>query len=197
MATITTKTLAALARKPGKWIYESISHGHGTLAFRGLAKGQIGVYFRYPDEGERKWHPIGRYDEKDSKGFSLLQARLEAQKLAKQHADGVVAIREHVQADRRAKTATLRRASEGTFEQLLDGYVAAHVADHKQSANDVRSLFNKWVKKAHPDLLPRRANEISGDDIMSILVGPAKAGLGRTTNKLRSYLFAACSKAIP
>ena len=70
------------------------------------------------------------------------------------------------------------------------------VADNKESAAQVKALFIKWVRLPHPHLLLRRANSIRRDEIMQILVGVTNTGLGRTVNKLRSYLLAAFNAAI-
>ena len=68
MGTITTKQLTSLARNPGRWVSERISHGHGTLAFRGLADGEIAIYYRYVDLVRRIAFPLGRYDVHGRKG---------------------------------------------------------------------------------------------------------------------------------
>ena len=196
MATITTKSITSLAKKPGSWLSERLNHGHGTLAFRCLANGEIGIYFRYLDNGKRVALPIGRYDEKGVKGITLSAARSKAGEFSQQHAGGLVAIREHIEADRQAKNEALRKAKVGTFGQLLNAYVHALESEGKQSARQVKTLFEKWIFLPYLDLTERQAGKVGHDDIMRILTNAAQAGVTRTVNKLRSYILAAFNKAI-
>lgn len=196
MTTITTRALASLAKHPGKWLSRRVSHGHGTLAFRALVNGEVAVYFRYMDEGKRQTLLLGRYDERGVKGLTLQRAVEEAGKLASQHAGGATAIRERIEAEKRAKNREMRKASTGTFDQLLDAYTEYLLDGHATTAGDVRSAFNTWIRKPHGDLLERRASDISHDDIMRILIYAVKKGVKRTVNKLRTYLHAAFGRAI-
>lgn len=196
MATITTKSITSLAKKPGSWLSERLNHGHGTLAFRCLANGEIGIYFRYLDNGKRVALPIGRYDEKGVKGITLSAARSKAGEFSLQHAGGLVAIREHIEADQHAKNEALRKAKIGTFGQLLNAYVHALESEGKQSARQVKTLFEKWIFLPYPDLAERQAGKVGHDDVMRILTNAAQAGVTRTVNKLRSYILAAFNKAI-
>jgi integrase len=192
---ITTRDLASLAKQKGKWKSESLAHGHGSLALRCLADG-IGIYYRYHDGGKLVNLPIGRYDETGAAGLTLKQARAKAGELSATHAKGVTAVREQEAAKAREANAALRQATTGTFGQLLDAYAHGLEMDGKVSWRTVRNMLKKWVTGAHPDLPPRRASEITRDDIMRILVKPTEAGLTRTVNQLRSYLLAALNRAI-
>ncbi len=196
---ITTRDLSSLTKQKGKWITESLQHGHGSIAFRCLANG-IGIYYRYHDLGKLVNHSIGRYDEAGKAGLSLKQARAKASELSALHAAGVKAIREHIAVEENKVNEALRKATTkataGTFAQLLEAYTNGLELEGKLSAPKVRNMLRKWVLVAHVELLNRRANEIAHNDIMRILVMPTEAGLTRTVNQLRSHLLAAFNKAI-
>jgi integrase len=196
---ITTRDLSSLIKKKGKWMTESLEHGHGSIAFRCLANG-IGVYYRYHDTGKLVNLPIGRYDESGKAGISLKQARSKASELSALHAAGIKAIREHIAVEEKKANEALRKATSkataGTFAQLLEAYTNGLIHEGKLSAPKVRNMLRKWVFDAHVEIITRRANEITHDDIMRILIMPTEAGLTRTVNQLRSHLLAAFNKAI-
>lgn len=195
--TITVKELEALSKQPGTWMSERVRHGHGALAFRALANGEIAVYFRYQDEGRRRQINLGRFGADGSRGkLTLADARAKAGDLARRHADETVALREVLESESRARNAALRAATQGTFDQLLMAYCAALKVEGKQSAGQAVALFDKWVRKEFPHLLLRKAGHITHNDIMEILKGAVRANMTRTVNKLRSYLLAAFNRAI-
>lgn len=196
MSTITVRGLAALSKTPGRRLFKKVSHGHGGLVFRSLADGEISIYFRYYDEGKQKTLLLGRYDEKGVKGLTLKQATEHAGRLSSQHASGGTAIREHVEAQKSANNQHLRKATTGTFEQLLDNYVDYLKAEGKPSEQDVRSLFKCWIREPHPALLTRKASDITHQDIMTILIFAVKKGVKRTVNKLRTSLYSAFNRAM-
>lgn len=196
MTLLTTRALAGLAKTPGKWKSERLAHGHGALAFRSLPGGSISIYFRYIDAGRRVALSVGQYDETGRAGLTLAQSRARAGELSKLHAGGVVAIREHVEAEARAANAVLRKQDDVSFSALLAGYLAGLESEGRASWKDVRNQLLRWVIDAHPSLMQRRAADITRADIMGILTVPAGQGLTRTVNQLRSYLLAAFNRAI-
>lgn len=98
------------------------------------------------------------------------------------------------------KEEATRRAAEeaerGTLRQLLDAYVGHLEKQGKQSAPDVRSIFNVHVLAAAPDIAARKASDVKVDDFVRLIGKLTEAGKGRTAGKLRSYLRAAYSLAI-
>jgi integrase len=193
---ITAKTIRKLAEAPGKSISRNLTHGHGALLFRSRKSGQVTIYFRYVDQGKRVDLKLGNYDESGGNGLTLKEANQRASTLSLQHANGETALKEHLEAEQRAKNESVRKHTDGTFGQLLDAYVDALIEEEKESARQVRSLFKRWVKDKHPELLTRKANAIVHADIMDILILANNAGVKRTVNKLRSYLLAAFNKAL-
>lgn len=193
---ITTRELLALSKQSGIWKSEPIEHGHGSLAFRGLKNKAVGAYFRYIDNGKRVSLPIGRWCQEGESGLTLDQIRVIARDMARQHASGVTAIKEKVDADNKQANDLLRKQTEGTFGQLLNAYVAGLRTEGRSSASDVDNQIRVWITEKHPELLKLKASSISKSDVMRILSLPVQAGKTRTVNMLRSYLLAAFNKAI-
>jgi integrase len=196
MAAITTRALASLGKEPGKWKSEPLGHNHGAIVFRSLTKGSIAVYYRYMDGKKRVSLSVGRYDEKGVLGLTLKQSREKAGELARLHASGITAIREHVEHESQQKNDSLRQPVDGTFKQLLEAYVASLENEGKASAKVVRNMIKRWVFEAQPELLHLKANNITREDVMRVLIKPTEAGLTRTVNQLRSHLLAAFNRAI-
>lgn len=123
--------------------------------------------------------------------LSLEQARDEARQLielVRQGTDPKVA---------RAETrltnleATRHTAALGSFESLLEAYVAHLRRAGKESADDVAAIFKRHVISPWPELLKLPANRIAAESIRDILARLVRKGIGRQTNILRSYLQAA------
>lgn len=194
---ITVKQLDSLSRRPGKWLSERVRHGHGSLAFRALAGGEIAIYFRYQDGEHRRLIHFGMYGADGARGkVTLTEARTRAGELAQRHGDGITALREFLEAEARKQTEALRMAKEGTFDELLNAYCDVLKAAQKESATQVAALFQKWVRIPFPHLLTMKAGAITQHDVMTILENVAKTEKIRTVNKLRSYLLAAFNRAI-
>jgi integrase len=171
----------------------------------------VALYFQYfvPGQGKevKRTLPLGEYDETGRRGLSLTHARDRAAKLGRLYRDGVTDLHAHFERQReseeRARAAeekAARRAAEdpkhGTLRQLLDVYVG-HLEKHgKQSARDVRSIFNTHVIEAAPDTAERKATEVTVDQFVALISALTEVGKGRTAAKLRSYLRAAYSLAI-
>jgi integrase len=186
-----------LRKQPNKWLTTSLNHGHGSLAFRGLSKGNISVYYRYSDAGKQQSPmKIGMYDRKGVDGLTLKECRVKAGELSMNHAGGITALKEHVEAKAESHNNNLRKATTGTFGQLLNSYQASLESENRSSAKQVAALFNKWVKQPYPELLSKRANQITQKHIMDILRSAVATGVERTVNKLRSYLLAAFNRAM-
>lgn len=202
-------TVTALrSRWPGfdRWISDGGARGGGRLLARVMRDG-VHWYFLYFCNGAKRRLALGPYDEKGDRGLSLLQARARASDLAALYRSGVTDLHEHLDLEREAADRAQRAAAEaarvaaadaqrGTLKQLLDGYVGHLERQGKQSAKDVRSIFTKHVTEAAPDMLARKAAELSVDDFVVLVGRLVEAGKGRTADKLRSYLRAAYQLAL-
>jgi integrase len=192
------------------WRSDGGARGAGRLVARIMQDG-VAFYFQYfvPNQGKevKRSFPLGEYDETGRRGLSLTHARDRAAQLARLYRDGVTDLHAHFERQReseeRARAAeeeAARRAAEdakhGTLRQLLDVYVG-HLEKHgKQSARDVRSIFNAHVFEAAPEIAERKASEVSVDQFVALISALTEAGKGRTAAKLRSYLRAAYSLAL-
>lgn len=140
--------------------------------------------YRKPDlRGEVK---IGEHP-----ALSLEQARREARsllELVRQGIDPRVARAETRLANLEA---TRQTAALGSFEALLDAYVANLQRSGKESARDVAAIFKRHVTEPWPELIKLPANRIAPELIRDILARLVRKGIGRQTNILRSYLQAA------
>ncbi len=184
------------------------ARGVGRLRFRARATGQGLFYFRYTDSaGRQDQVPIGIYDEKGRAGLSLRQARDKSGELSKRYQRGEKDLRAHLDHEREEARARIeearrdreeaeRQAKTGSLRALLDGYADYLKDSGKQSAKDARSLFRRNVFDAHPDLAAMRASTLTPADIKTILEKLIDEGKGRTAAKLRSYLRAAYSLAL-
>jgi hypothetical protein len=142
--------------------------------------------FRY-----RKADLHGEIKVGDYPALSLEHARQEARELlelVRQGIDPKVARAE----SRLANLEVARQAVElGSFQALLDAYVAYLLRLGKESARDVEAIFKRHVTTPWPDLAKLPANRIAPENIRDILAKMVRKGIGRQTNIVRSYLQAA------
>jgi integrase len=190
-----------------KWLSDGAVRGSGALWARCGASG-VSFYFRYTDsEGRKRSVAVGGYDQDGAKGLTLAQAREKAGALSKLYRDGIKDLHEHLEREReaaerarRAEEEAARAAAEnaqrGTLKQLLDAYVGHLERQAKQSVRDVRNIFRANVFEAAPDLIQRKAADLSVDDFVGLIGKLVEAGKGRTADKLRSYLRAAYQLAV-
>jgi integrase len=205
---LTVRKLEARPKEgqPDRWISDGAVRGSGALWAR-IGPAGVSFYFRYTHAGKKKAVPLGGYDEHGTKGLTLKRAREKAGEISKLYQSGITDLHGHLERERqsaeRARQAAeeaARRAAEeagrGTLKQLLDAYVAHLVRLGKQSARDVRSIFDVHISQAAPELGPCKAADISVDQFVHLIGRLTEAGKGRTAGKLRSYLRAAYSLAI-
>jgi integrase len=191
------------------WRSDGGARGGGRLVARIMQDG-VAFYFQYfvPGYGRevKRSLPLGEYDETGKRGLSLAQARDRTANLARLYRDGVTDLHAHFERQRdseeraRAAEEAARRAAEdakhGTLRELLEVYVS-HLEKHgKQSARDVRSIFNAHVLEAAPEIAERKATGVTVDQFVALISALTETGKGRTAAKLRSYLRAAYSLAI-
>jgi integrase len=207
MAQITTNALRAKWRERDRWLSDGGQRGGGRLVAR-ITRDGVGFLFQYfaPD-GRKRFFPLGPYDADGVRGLSLPKARDRAAELSALYRGGTMDLHGHFQREREAEERTRKAAEEAarreqeaaqrsTLKQLLDAYVGHLERQGKQSARDVRSIFDTHVYEAAPELGSRKAAEIAIDEFVGLIGKLTEAGKGRTAAKLRSYLRAAYSLAI-
>src|ERR1700719_2977386 len=207
MAQLTTNALRAQWRGKDRWISDGGARGGGRLVAR-ITRDGVSMLFQYfaPD-ARKRFLPLGPYDAAGARGLSLPKARDRAAELSALYRGGIMDLHGHFQREReegeRARKAaeeaarhSLEAAQRSTLRQLLDAYVGHLKRQGKQSAGDVRSIFDKHVFKAAPDLGSQKAAAVSINEFVELISKLTEAGKGRTAAKLRSYLRAAYSLAI-
>jgi integrase len=206
MSRITTTALRMRVTGGSRWLTDGGSRGTGRLAAR-IQPGGVSWYFQYFHGAQRRWLPLGPYDESGERGLSLIQARDRTADLSALYRSGVHDLHSHIERQLQAKE-DARRAAEiaatdaaedakrGTLRQLLSAYVSHLEQAGKMSAKDVRSIFDKHVFKASTELGGRKASELSIDDFVGLIGRLVEAGKGRTADKLRSYLRSAYQLAL-
>ncbi|MNZ33993.1 Phage integrase family protein [compost metagenome] len=214
MAVFTNKTVEAACKEAARlgrdvWKTEDGARGEGRLRLRAFANGTVAFYFRYSLSGKQSQLRI----DKDG----LAEARDKAAEYAALYRAGHRDLHAYldqqlaIDAARRedAQRAQEAKARQGTFAQLLDGYVADLERRGKASVKDVRGAFRLDVLNALPELAAKPAKEVTPHDIAAILrhcltrpvaskgrgVRLTKAnatnGKKRQAAKLRAYLQAA------
>jgi integrase len=162
---------------------ESARKGEGRLIVRVLPNGIKEFFYRYRVNAQDKTIGLGRY----GGGRTLADINKDfREKRAMQSRTGDV--KTHIQAEKR-RSELLKR--QGTFGQLLDAYVEALESAGKSSARQVRGLFKRHVNAPFPSLVKLKANEVTSEDITTILARMVNRGITRQVNVLRAYLRAA------
>ncbi len=208
---LTTRTLRQKWPGSDRWLPDSGQRGGGRLVAR-ITADSVLLYFQYfqPQPGKqskRRWLPFGVYDETGERGVSLQRARDRAAELSALYRSGVTDLHGHfehqraVEARKRREEAEAARVAElesqrGTLRQLLDAYVGHLERNGKQSARDVRLIFQHHVFEAAPDLAVRKAADLSVDHLVGLIGRLVEGEKGRTADKLRSYLRAAYQLAV-
>lgn len=200
------------------------SRGKGTLLLERKASGSIMAYYRERSEQSDKRLQLGTLIRKPTPGtneHTLSELRAEALRVsAEVEASGNLAkyleskaadetARQEEQTKRERELAEL--SMRGTFEELLDNYVAYLQQTGKASAYKVKSLFRVNIRERRPDLAAKFADEITPEDLVELLKGvllrkPKERGIGHkakapasnmrsTTDELRRYLKTAFNYA--
>ncbi|MEF3080785.1 tyrosine-type recombinase/integrase [Luteimonas sp. SMYT11W] len=163
-------------------------------------------YFRYtrPD-GSRDPYPLGEW--KGSGGpLSLADARAQAHRLSNRYragdrdlravldAEEREARREREAADRAEQSKQERQ--QATLGALLNAYCDALEARGKASAKAVRAALHRHVEEAWPVLWSTPADDLTADDLMSVLTRLTDDDKLREAAKVRSYLQSAYSAGV-
>lgn len=98
-------------------------------------------------------------------------------------------IRESEEAHRRAEETKKELERQGSYAQLLEGYVAYLRSEGKRSADNVEQVLNANAYKVIGKSV--KANDVSADSIDDTLLIVEKRGAHVLVNRLRSYLSAA------
>jgi len=162
---------------------ESARKGEGRFIVRVLPNGIKEFFYRYRVNGQDKTLALGRY----GGGRTLADITREFREKRDLQAN-TGDVKNYILAEKRRAELVARQ---GTFGQLLDAYVEILEAAGKTSAKQVNGLFKRHVRDPFPSLVKLKANEITAEDVTSILARMVNRGITRQVNVLRAYLRAA------
>jgi integrase len=83
------------------------------------------------------------------------------------------------------------KAALGSLRALLSAYIGWLKANGKASAREVELLFERHVLKPWPQFAAMPARSVTPEMMRDVLARMIRAGIGRQTNVVRSYLHAA------
>lgn len=172
-----SRTDGSLPVGAGRLIVEC-RKSRGTLRKRWL--------FRYRTAGSSGKLVLGDYP-----GVGLEEARTKARAHIEQVRTGVdpqLAAFEEKQTTIRAER---EKAALGSLRLLLAAYVGWLRAKGKSSAQEVERLFERHVLAPWPQVASMPARAVTAEIMRDVLARMVKAGIGRQTNIVRSYLHAA------
>ena len=176
-------------------IAEKAPRGEGRLLIKVHPSGLKEFYYRMRTAQDDTLIRIGSYEQTPGYGgMSLAAARTALKKLVALHrstGNAKAELLNQKQAQLDARIAADRAARLGTFEQLLNAYVADLRARGRVSARAVENAFQRDVKQPFPELCRGRANAVIAGDIQAILAKLVLRGVRRGVNLLRSHLTAA------
>jgi len=191
MAKLTDTLLRGL--KQGERKSESLEFGGSLVAWH-KASGAKEFYYRKRKKGEKEINvKLGGYPE-----LTLSKARQKAKEMA-ERASEVVDLKFLLEEERRqqqeaedaAKAERERLSRLGTFDQLLTIYIDKMRADGRSTWSKVERSLDSYVRKPFPDLLRKKANLVTTDDVVKVLAAMVDRGITTQTNRVRGYLHAA------
>ena len=196
----TDRQIKGFKPREGRYrLSEPIKHrGLGGLVVEVQPTGNKAFFFQYFRNGQRNMVSIGRYKQSAaSPGLSLSEIREQGNKYGAMLQQGID-VADYLRKKREADDLMLLEAKaakrRGTFEQLLDVYLDK--LEGKASHSRVKQSFSRYVRRKHPELLKRYANEITSGDIQAILQKMIQAGITTQVNRTRSQLHAAFEHGI-
>ncbi len=197
--------------EPGAWLADPVGQHGTTLEARKLAAGEVRLYFRWRDlDGKRQRLAIGTHDAEGAKGWTLLQARAEVERLTDRIRNGDRDLRaalltddlrhrRELEAEAERKRAAEEAATAGrnrTLGVLLTAYTSALEARGAVRVKEVAGCLRLHVELAFPDLWARVADSLEAEDLLEPVARLVRAGKKREAGKLRSYLRAAYAAAV-
>lgn len=196
MTTLSETALRAAQAKATVYeLTDATKRGEGALIVRVKPNGSRWFFYRYFIDGKRTYIQIGRHQHRpDDGGLTLKDARQKAAEFKddkRDHGDPKLKQLEQVRANKETRRELEIESRQGTFQQLIDAYVAKMESDGKASAHDTKITLELHVNKAFPELVKLKAKEITPDDISGILAAMIRKGITRRTNIVRAMLRAA------
>lgn len=203
---MTTQTLGLTIKqlRPGAYAKVCKVAPAGSLEVRKLSSGAIQFYWRVTLNGKARREVVGAYDSSappkslspSTKGFSAASAKRAAEELAIKHSNnidigGLEGLKRKEAQSRAAAERALNAFKLLTLGSLLSDYVDHLKALGRISHKEARSVFHLHVLEAWPEIASLPARDVTSEQIADMMRRVIGLGMGRTSNKLRSYLRAA------
>ncbi len=180
------------------------ARGDGTLIFK-KQQGAVEAYYRYRDGKSDSTLLIGRYSRTGKTGLTATEIRDKARSYARLRKEiAPIDLKEHLKLEEVRRLHEMEEqkrqaeieASSGTLEDLCNLYTASLYRRNAASARDVDNCLKRNVITPFPHLADRKANTITGDDLLLIFRRLLERGVTRTYNMVRSNLKAAFNLGI-
>lgn len=184
-------------------VVEKLGMSRGCLILRVLPDGKKVFYYRFFVTGLKRFAQLGSFSPKGKRAWdgnrggslTLAAAKDGAKALANIVAEhGDIVAYEQKQLDLQREQEALKN-SRGSFSQLLEVYVQNLKDTGRIRIKNVEGALNLHVVKSHPDLIKRKACDITSDNVRTILASLVQQGKTRQVNLVRSYLLAAFNYA--
>jgi integrase len=182
--------------KPQKKEYRitenSRERNRGRLAIKVLPDGHKYFYFQYFIRNKRKTISIGRYKSiSNIAGVTLAEARDKAREWGALVSKSID-VKQHLEEIARENA----KDKLGSFQHLLDSYVAGMEANGKRSYKHVERSLKMYVTTPFQSIMILPANEITTRVIRDIIGRMIDKGVTTHSNRVRSYLHAAFQHGI-
>jgi hypothetical protein len=205
-AQMSVRALTGLA--DGQVISESLGRGVGSFRAVGQVGRRVAFCFRCTrSNGKRDDLPVGFWSERGGDGgATLFEARQRVRVLATRYAAGERDLRLALELERReaqrqfdeterARLEEVRRSG-ATHGALLQAYMLSLHDDGKASARAVQNTLRINVQRQFPTLWGLPLDDISRNDLVTIVHRLVAAGKPVEARKVRSYLRAAFSAEV-
>lgn len=164
--------------------------GEGTLVFRMKldSKNRANGYFIFrftPPSGGSDKIPIGRYVTGE-RGFAEANAATE---------DHRSKLRQGVNPKEKGVKSKPGHKRPATFKDVVRFYIYYQVETKKVDAENVRRELERHVLSRYKNLLAKDATDITETNIENIIKGMVEKGIGRSSNRVKTYLTTAYNKA--
>ncbi len=194
------KTIRNLkAREAEYWISDDTRRrGVGRLKLRVRPNGVKEFYYIYSFSGKKKLK-IGNYraGRKES-GITLESAREKAEHYGRLLRDGIDPRqwiedqnREKEEERKEIERRELLESQSGTFAELIQSYLGWMSDNGRRSVKDYEDSLSRYLYKPFPNLMERRARDITVNDIRDIISSMIRKGVTTHSNRIRAILHAA------
>jgi integrase len=167
--------------------------GAGRLAIEVKPDSSKHFYFLYYLEGKRKLILIDRYkDTPRANGLSVKDARNKKDTYSEIYKENENVKEYLAEQEQQEKERKRLKNTQGSFEQLVESYVANMKAEGKRTWSNVDAELKRYVFIPFPELKEVKASDIKVADIKSILARMInELGITTQANRVRSYLHTA------